>query len=138
MHVSLRVLLASQKLLHFVISQFFTQRGEQVSELSRADVAIAVLVKVAQALNEVLGRVCAAVLADGLQDRQEHVKADPLIGPELVAALLHVSLSGVLAEGAKHIAELGDVDLAIAAVVKQREGLLVVYAATKTTTVKRC
>lgn len=56
-----------------------TQRGEQVSELSRADVAIAVLVKVTQALNEVLGRVCAAVLADGLQDRQEHVKADPLI-----------------------------------------------------------
>lgn len=81
----------------------------------------------AQAFNEVLGRVCATVLADRLQDWQEHVETDPFIRSELVAAFLHVSLSGILAKGAKNIAELGDVDLAIPSVVKQGEGLLVVF-----------
>lgn len=81
----------------------------------------------AQAFNEVLGRVCATVLADCLQDWKEHIETDPFIRSELVAALLHVSFGGILAKGAKHIAELGDVDLAIPSVVKQGECLLVVF-----------
>lgn len=53
--------------------------SHEVSELSRRDVAIAILVKVAKTLNEVIGSVNRALTGDGLHDRQEHLKADPLI-----------------------------------------------------------
>ena len=48
-------------------------------ELGRGDVAVAVLVEVAQALDEVFGRVGRAVLADGLQDGQEDLEVDALL-----------------------------------------------------------
>lgn len=53
--------------------------SHEVSELSRRDVAIAILVKVAKTLNEVIGSVNRALTGDGLHDGQEHLKADPLI-----------------------------------------------------------
>jgi hypothetical protein len=50
-----------------------------VTQLSRRNEAVAILVKVPQPLDEVLGSVTAPVLADCLIDRQENFKADPVI-----------------------------------------------------------
>lgn len=50
-----------------------------MAELSRGDVAIAILVEVTQALDEVICGVDWALTGDGLHDGQEHLEADALI-----------------------------------------------------------
>ena len=125
-------------------------------ELGRGDVAVAVLVEVAQALDEVFGRVGRAVLADGLQDGQEDLEVDALLcesrsksvktrlGPQtespppppvavrltgavVVGELLHVRLGGVLTEGPEDVADLGDLNAAVALLVKQLKSLLEIW-----------
>lgn len=122
--VALRVLLASQQLLHLLISQLLSQVCHEVSEFSRRDVAVAILIKMTESLNEVICCINRALAGDGLHDWQEHFKADPLIWTVLVRQFLHVGLSGVLAQCPQHLPNLGHLDLAITLLVKDAEGLL--------------
>lgn len=123
-HVALRVLLVRQQLLHLVIGQLLAQSRQQVSQFSRRNEATGVLVKVPQALNKVVGRVVGPGLGDRLVDRQEHLEGDALVRLQLVRALEHIRLGRVLAQSTQTLAYLVQLDLAIAAGIKQVEGLL--------------
>ena len=59
-----------------------------------------------------------------LEDGQEGLEGDPLVGAVLVDELLDLGLGGVLSERAHDVADEGDGDLAVAAVVVEQEGLL--------------
>lgn len=63
-------------------------------------------------------------MASHLEDGEEGLEGDPLVGAVLVDELLDLGLGRVLAEGAHHVADEGDGDLAVAAVVVEQEGLL--------------
>ena len=52
--VSLAVLVASEQLLCLLITQLLPEGGQQVSQLSRGDETIAILVKVTQTFNKVI------------------------------------------------------------------------------------
>ena len=56
-----------------------TEGGEQVAQLGRRDVAIALLVEVTQTLDEVVGGVGRLLLCDSLHDGQEHLEVDPVL-----------------------------------------------------------
>lgn len=51
---------------HLVVTELLAERGQQVAQLRGGDESVAVLVEVAQALDEVVGRVAAARLRDRL------------------------------------------------------------------------
>lgn len=55
------------RFFHLVVGQLLAQRGQQVAQLGGRDEPVAVLVEVPQPLDEVVRRVAAARLADGLQ-----------------------------------------------------------------------
>lgn len=95
-----------------------------MAQFSGGDEAAGVLVKVPEALDKVVGGVDAARLGDGLVDGQEHLEGDALVGLQLVRALEHLRLGRVLAEGAQALAHLVQLDLAVAARVKEVERLL--------------
>lgn len=122
--VALLVLHVGQQLLHLLIGQLFAERGQQVAQLGRGDVATGVLVEVTQSLDEIVGRVSRPGLRNSLVDGQEDLERNALIGLQLVGALLHIRLGGVLAQGPEALAHLAELDLAIATVVKEIEGLL--------------
>ena len=122
--VALRVLLVLQQLFHLVVRELLTKRRQQVPQFGGGDEAAGVLVKVAQSLDKVVSSVHAARLGDGLVDGQEDLEGDALVGLQLVRALEHIRLGGVLAEGTQALAHLVQLDLSIAARVKQVEGLL--------------
>lgn len=98
-----------------------------MAELSRGDVAIAILVEVTQALDEVICGVDWALTGDGLHDGQEHLEADALIWSVLVRELLDLGLGGVLAQGSQDLPDLRHLDLAITLLVEDGEGLLEFY-----------
>lgn len=95
-----------------------------MAQLSRGDEAAGVLVEVTQSLDKVVGRVRGAGLGDGLVDGQEHLEGDALVRLQLVRALEHVGLGGVLAQRTEALAHLVQLDLAVATGVKQVERLL--------------
>ena len=99
----------------------------------------------AESLDEVVGGVGGAAPHDGPEDRQERLEGHAVVRPMLVHQLLHVcrcmklnhnmqeNMNGkieltrfcwVLPEGPHDVADVGDGDLAVAAVVVKQEGLL--------------
>lgn len=123
-NVTLRVFLVLEELLNLIIGQLLAQRGEQMSQLSRGNETAGVLIEVAQPLDEVVSRVGGTLLRDGLVDRQEHLERHALVRLQLHGELLHVRLGRILAQRAQALADLLLLDLAIAAVIEQVEGLL--------------
>lgn len=95
-----------------------------MAQLGGGNVAAGVLVKVAQSLDEVIGRIAGPCLRNRLIYGQEYLERDPLVWLQLVGALLHIRLGGVLAQGPQALAHLAQLDLAVATVVEQVEGLL--------------
>lgn len=55
---------------------------------------------------------------------QEHFKGYPLVWLQMVCTLFDIRFSGVLSQGPERVADLGHMDLAVAARVKQLKGLL--------------
>lgn len=78
-NIAVVVLLAGQQLLHLVVGQLLAKGGEQMTKFGRRNVATAILVEMAQALDKVLGSVRRLLLRDRLQDGQEHLETDALI-----------------------------------------------------------
>lgn len=54
-------------MLYLVITEFFSQCGEEVTQLSRGDEAIAILVKVSETFNEIISCVARTGFGDGLE-----------------------------------------------------------------------
>lgn len=77
-----------------------------------------------QSLDEIVGCVERARLRDGLIDGQEDLERYPVVGFQLVGALFHVGLRGILAQCSQALPHLVQLDLAIATVVKQVKRLL--------------
>ena len=125
--VALGIFLSSEQLFHFFVSQLFTEVSHQMTEFSRGNVAIAVLVEVTETLDEVIGGIDRALARDGLQDWQEDFEANPLLRSVLVRNLLHFRLCRILAKGSEHLSDLGHLDLAVALLVEDGEGLLEIY-----------
>lgn len=122
--VALLVLHVGQQLLNLFVGELLAERGQQVAQLGRGDVATGVLVEVTQSLDEVVGSISRPGLRNSLVDGQEDLERNALIGLQLVGAFLHVRLGGVLAQRPEALAHLAKLDLAIATVVKEIEGLL--------------
>lgn len=104
--VALRVLLVDQQLLDLIVGQLLAQSGQQMTQLGGGNVAAGVLVEVAQTLDEIVRCVTVARLRDRLVDGQKHFERDAIVGLQLLRALLHVRLGGILAEGAQTFADL--------------------------------
>jgi len=122
--VALTVLSTHQQLLHLVIVELLAQVSEQVPQLGGGDVAVAVLVEVSEALDEVVGGVAGAVARDAVQDGQEHLEGDALLRSVLLGELFYIGFSGVLSEGAKNFADLENLNFVVTFVVKDAERLL--------------
>lgn len=95
-----------------------------MAQLGGGDITAGVLVEVTQSFDEIISRIARAGLGDRLIDGQEHLERDALVGLQLVGALLHIRLGGVLAQGPQALAHLAQLNFAISAVVEQVEGLL--------------
>ena len=93
-------------------------------QFSRRDEAAGVLVKVSQALNEIVGRVSRSLLRNGLVDGKDDFEGDAFIGFQLNGELFDVRLGRVLAQSSEALADLLLLDLAITTIVEQVEGLL--------------
>lgn len=123
-NVTLRIFLILEELLHLIIGQLLAQRCKQMSQLGGRNETARVLIEVAQPLDKVIGRIGGALLGDGLVNRQEHLERYTFVRFQLHGELLHVRLGRILAQGAQALANLLLLDLAIATVVEQVEGLL--------------
>lgn len=95
-----------------------------MSELSRRDKAVSILIEVAKAFDEVVGGVGGSGFAYRLIDRQEDFEAYSLVGFVLMSEFLNVRLCGILAERPQSVADLRDVDLSVATAVEELERLL--------------
>jgi hypothetical protein len=69
--ISLRILLVSQQLLNLLIAQFFTERGQQMPELSRRNEAARIFIEMTQALDEIVSSVARSLLRNCLKERKE-------------------------------------------------------------------
>jgi len=123
-NVAFAVLVACEKLLRFLVGEFLTDGGEQVTQLGDGDETIAVLVEVTKTFNEIVACISRASATNCLHDGQKHLERDAVVGPVLVHELLHLGLGWVLAQRTHHIADLRDWDLSIAPLVIQQKRLL--------------
>lgn len=108
-HVPLGVLLVDEQVLHFVIGELLAERGEQVSQLGRRDVAAGVFVEVAQPLDEVVGGVAGTGFRDRMVDGEEDLERNSLVCLELVRGFFHLRFGRILSQGAQALADLNSI-----------------------------
>jgi len=110
-------------LVNLVVGQTLTKVGEDVTELSSRDEAVAVLVKDLESLLDLLLRVSVLHLAGHHCQELWEINGAVAIRVDLVDHVLKVGLGGVLSQRAHDGAELLGGDGAIAILIEEREGL---------------
>ena len=85
-----------QQLLGLLVAELLPQRGKEVSQLSRADEPVAVLVEMPQSLNEVIASISGSPGADRLHDRKKLLEGDSIICSVLNHQLLDFALGRIL------------------------------------------
>merc|ERR1719438_76990 len=78
--VSRRVFLTMNEIFNVFLGHSFSETGQEMSELGGGDEAVAVLVEVAEAFDEVLDGIGDLLGADGLQNGQKGLERDATIG----------------------------------------------------------
>merc|ERR1719480_778053 len=126
--VALAVLFAMNQGLNLLLAHLLPQPSEQVAELYGGDETVPLLVKVLQALDEVVYSVPDGLAGDILQHRQEHFKSHTSVLLILrdggLDELLDLALSGIGSQGSEHLTHLGHLDQTIPLGVEQLEDLL--------------
>jgi hypothetical protein len=109
-------------LVDLLVRELLSEAGQDLSQFSRGDVAIAILVEHFESLEDLLLRVAPLNLYHG-QELGE-IDGPVAISIHLVDHVSELSIGGVLAKRSHHSSELFRGDGSVSVFVEQREGLL--------------
>jgi len=118
------ILVTCKQGLRLLVRQLLPKGGQQVAQLRRSDKPVTVLVEVPEPLDEIVTGIRGTTSTNCLHDWKEDLEGDPVVGTVLVHELLHLGLRRVLPQGAHHVSDLINWDLAISPLVVQKEGFL--------------
>lgn len=113
-----------QQLVHLLLRHLLAQVGQDVLELTDADKASHVLVEDLEAAAVLVGLAWVAEAAGAIEDALECLEVE--VTANALLQIANLGHSRVLTACAQQIAEVVELDTAIAALIKQRECLLVV------------
>ena len=114
----------SDHLIDFLISQFLTKGGHDLSELSGGDELVSISIEDLEGFSEFFLGIGVLDLSGHQGEELWEIDGSVSVSIDLVDHVLELGLCGVLAEGAHDGTKLLGGDGAIAILIEQGEGLL--------------